>query len=52
MTFKGQGELITSTVNAQVYVEIVDTFLILLIENCFGSDVVIFHNYTATEQEC
>ena len=34
--------LITSTINAHVYIEILDNFLIPLIENWFGDCKVIF----------
>ncbi len=43
--------ILTSTVNAQVYVEILDTFLIPYMEKKFGDDVIfrmIMH--LATEQ--
>ena len=34
--------LITSTINAHVYIEIQDNFLIPFIENWFGDEEVIF----------
>uniref|UniRef100_A0A8C1BRT3 Uncharacterized protein n=1 Tax=Cyprinus carpio TaxID=7962 RepID=A0A8C1BRT3_CYPCA len=42
MSSKGPGEMtiLTSTVNGQVYIEILDTFLIPLIEKKFGDDVI------------
>ena len=39
--------IITSTVNAQVYIEILDTCLIPSIENMFGDDDVIFQDDNA-----
>ena len=44
MSFKGPGDIavITSIINAPMYIEILDNFLILLIENWFGDDDVIF----------
>lgn len=41
---KGLGEMpmITSTVHAQVYIQILETFLIPLIENRFGGGEVIY----------
>lgn len=41
-TGPGEMEIITSTANAQVYTEILDTFLFPLVENKFGDDEVIF----------
>ena len=48
MSFKGPGEMaiIISTINALVYIDILDKFLITLIENWFGDDEVIFQNET------
>ena len=37
-------EIISSTINAHVYIEIPDNFLIALIENWFGDDEVILKN--------
>ena len=34
----------TSTIIAHVYIKILDNFLILLTENCFGDDEVIFQD--------
>ena len=34
--------IITLTINALVYIEILDDFLISLIENWFGGDEIIF----------
>lgn len=44
MPGKGPGEMavITSSINAQVYIEILDTFVIPLIESRFHYDGVIF----------
>lgn len=44
MSGKGTGEMavITSTMNAQVSVEIADAFLIPSIERMFGEDYLIF----------
>ena len=44
MTFKGPWEIavITSMINAFVYIEILDNFIIWLIEKWFGDDEVIF----------
>ena len=40
--------IITSTVNAQVYIEILDICLITSIENRFGDDDVIFQDGNAS----
>lgn len=42
MSFKGPGVMatITSTINAHVYIQILDTFLIPLIENWFLNEVI------------
>uniref|UniRef100_A0A8C1NF85 Transposase Tc1-like domain-containing protein n=1 Tax=Cyprinus carpio TaxID=7962 RepID=A0A8C1NF85_CYPCA len=46
MSGKGMGEMtvITSSINAQVYVEILDTFLIPSIERMFGDGSIIFQD--------
>ena len=46
MSFKEPREMvvITSTISAHVYLEILDNFLIPLIENWFGDDEVIFQD--------
>ena len=36
--------IITSTINAHVYIEILDNFLISSLENWFGDDEVIFQD--------
>uniref|UniRef100_A0A4W6EFN8 Tc1-like transposase DDE domain-containing protein n=1 Tax=Lates calcarifer TaxID=8187 RepID=A0A4W6EFN8_LATCA len=50
MSGKGTGEMavITSSINAQVYVDILDTFLIPSIERAFGDDEIIFQNDNAS----
>uniref|UniRef100_A0A3B3S4R3 Tc1-like transposase DDE domain-containing protein n=1 Tax=Paramormyrops kingsleyae TaxID=1676925 RepID=A0A3B3S4R3_9TELE len=50
MSGKGPGQMavITSTVNAQVYIEILDNFLILSIESRLGDDEVIFQDDNAS----
>ena len=40
--------IITSTVSAQVYIEILDTCLVPSIENRFGDDDVIFQDDNAS----
>lgn len=44
MSFSGIGEIATipSTINAHVYIENLNKFLILLIGNCFGDNKVLF----------
>ena len=44
--------IIASTTNTQVYIEILDNFLILSVENWFGNDEVIFRmmTYLVTEK--
>ncbi len=50
MSGKGPGEMaiFTSAVNAQVYIEILDTFLIPSIEKKFGDNGVIFQDDNAS----
>ncbi|KAF7709014.1 hypothetical protein HF521_018071 [Silurus meridionalis] len=50
MSGKGMGEMtvITSSINAQVYVEILDTFLIPSIERMFGDGSIIFQDDNAS----
>uniref|UniRef100_A0A672T8Q8 Tc1-like transposase DDE domain-containing protein n=1 Tax=Sinocyclocheilus grahami TaxID=75366 RepID=A0A672T8Q8_SINGR len=50
MSGKGPGEMaiLTSTVNAQMYIEILDTFLIPSIEKTFGDNDVIFQDDNAS----
>ena len=49
MSFKGPEEMvtITSTINALMFIKILDTFLVSLIENWFGDDEVIFPDNNA-----
>ena len=42
--------IITSTINIDVYIEILDNFLILLREYWIGDDEVIFQNDNASRQ--
>ena len=46
VSFKGQGEMAinTSTINVHVYFQILDDFLIQLIENWFGEGVILLDN--------
>lgn len=50
MSGKGMGEMtvITSSINAQVYVEILDTFLIPSIERMFGDGSILFQDDNAS----
>ncbi len=50
MSGKGTGEMavITSSINAQVYVDILDTFLIPSVERMFGDDDIIFQDDNAS----
>ena len=45
-SFKGHEkiQIIISTINALIPVEILDNFLIESIENCFGDDEIIFQD--------
>ena len=38
----GEGEIITSAINAHVYIEILDNSFIPLIKNYFSEDEIIF----------
>ena len=50
MLFKGYGEMaiIITAINAHVYIEIVDNFLIPAIENRFGDNEIIFQDDNAS----
>uniref|UniRef100_A0A3Q2ZWT6 Transposase Tc1-like domain-containing protein n=1 Tax=Kryptolebias marmoratus TaxID=37003 RepID=A0A3Q2ZWT6_KRYMA len=50
MSGKGTGEMavITSSINAQVYIDILDTFLIPFIKRMFGDDEIIFQDNNAS----
>ena len=50
MSGKSTGEMavITSSINAQVYIDILDTFLILSIERMFWDDDIIFQDDNAS----
>jgi DDE superfamily endonuclease len=50
MSGKSTGEMavITSSINAQVYIDILDTFLIPSIERMFGDDDIIFQDDNAS----
>uniref|UniRef100_A0A3Q3AU23 Tc1-like transposase DDE domain-containing protein n=1 Tax=Kryptolebias marmoratus TaxID=37003 RepID=A0A3Q3AU23_KRYMA len=50
MSGKGTGEMavITSSINAQVYIDILDTFLIPSVERMFGDDEIIFQDDNAS----
>uniref|UniRef100_A0A3Q3AMG8 Tc1-like transposase DDE domain-containing protein n=1 Tax=Kryptolebias marmoratus TaxID=37003 RepID=A0A3Q3AMG8_KRYMA len=50
MSGKGTGEMavITCLINAQVYIDILDTFLIPSIERMFGDDEIIFQDDSAS----
>ena len=52
MSFKGPEEItiITSTINAHVYIEILDNFFITLIENRSDDDEVIFRDGIASQR--
>ena len=43
--------IITSTINAEVSIEVLENFLIMIIDNWFGDDEVIFQNDDATCQK-
>ena len=46
MLFKGSGDMaiITSRINTYVYIEVLDNFLVLSIENWFGDGEVTFQD--------
>uniref|UniRef100_A0A8C5I7Z6 Tc1-like transposase DDE domain-containing protein n=1 Tax=Gouania willdenowi TaxID=441366 RepID=A0A8C5I7Z6_GOUWI len=50
MSGKGTGEMavITSSINAQVYVDMLDTFLIPSIERMFGDDDIVYQDDNAS----
>uniref|UniRef100_A0A3B5LXN8 Tc1-like transposase DDE domain-containing protein n=1 Tax=Xiphophorus couchianus TaxID=32473 RepID=A0A3B5LXN8_9TELE len=50
MSGKGTGEMtvVNSSINAQVYIDILDSFLIPSIEQMFGDDEIIFQDDNAS----